>query len=239
MLRTHKLAEADRIVTLLTREHGRVRAVAKGVRRTTSTLRLPARALHPRRPDARRGPQPGHRDPGRDAQLVLRDARQRLRALHRRHRDAGDRRAARLGGEAAVGPAVPAARGRAARDGGRRPPARRRSSTPTCCARCRSPATRRRSTHCAHCAPARARTAGSTRRWAACCARPAGCPGSASPAAETVTLLGALLAGDWPVVEARRSASPHRGERAGRGVPPVAPRARAASPWPTSTGRGA
>ena len=36
MLRTHKLAEADRIVTLLTREHGRVRAVAKGVRRTTS-----------------------------------------------------------------------------------------------------------------------------------------------------------------------------------------------------------
>ena len=27
-------------------------------------------------------------------------------------------------------------------------------------------------------------------------------PGSASPAPETVTLLGALLAGDWPVVEA-------------------------------------
>jgi DNA repair protein RecO (recombination protein O) len=36
VLRTHKLAEADRIVTLLTREHGRVRAVVKGVRRTTS-----------------------------------------------------------------------------------------------------------------------------------------------------------------------------------------------------------
>ena len=36
MLRTHKLGEADRIVTLLTRNHGRVRAVAKGVRRTTS-----------------------------------------------------------------------------------------------------------------------------------------------------------------------------------------------------------
>jgi DNA repair protein RecO (recombination protein O) len=36
VLRTHKLAEADRIVTLLTREHGRVRAVAKGVRRTSS-----------------------------------------------------------------------------------------------------------------------------------------------------------------------------------------------------------
>ncbi|MET0838350.1 MAG: DNA repair protein RecO [Marmoricola sp.] len=36
VLRTHKLAEADRIITLLTREHGIVRAVAKGVRRTSS-----------------------------------------------------------------------------------------------------------------------------------------------------------------------------------------------------------
>lgn len=36
VLRTHKLGEADRIVTLLTRQHGKVRAVAKGVRRTRS-----------------------------------------------------------------------------------------------------------------------------------------------------------------------------------------------------------
>jgi DNA repair protein RecO (recombination protein O) len=36
VLRTHKLGEADRIVTLLTRRHGKVRAVAKGVRRTAS-----------------------------------------------------------------------------------------------------------------------------------------------------------------------------------------------------------
>ena len=36
MVRQHKLGEADRIVTLLTREHGLVRAVAKGVRRTRS-----------------------------------------------------------------------------------------------------------------------------------------------------------------------------------------------------------
>jgi len=36
VLRTHKLGEADRIVTLLTRHHGRVRAVGKGVRRTSS-----------------------------------------------------------------------------------------------------------------------------------------------------------------------------------------------------------
>ena len=36
VLRTRKLAEADRIITLLTRQHGVVRAVAKGVRRISS-----------------------------------------------------------------------------------------------------------------------------------------------------------------------------------------------------------
>lgn len=36
MIRTSRLGEADRIITLLTREHGRIRAVAKGVRRTKS-----------------------------------------------------------------------------------------------------------------------------------------------------------------------------------------------------------
>ena len=36
VLRVHKLGEADRIITLLTRRHGRIRAVGKGVRRTTS-----------------------------------------------------------------------------------------------------------------------------------------------------------------------------------------------------------
>ncbi len=36
VLRVQKLGEADRIITLLTRQHGRVRAAAKGVRRTTS-----------------------------------------------------------------------------------------------------------------------------------------------------------------------------------------------------------
>jgi DNA repair protein RecO (recombination protein O) len=36
VLRTQKLGEADRIVTVLTRSNGRVRAVAKGVRRTSS-----------------------------------------------------------------------------------------------------------------------------------------------------------------------------------------------------------
>jgi DNA repair protein RecO (recombination protein O) len=38
VLRTHKLGEADRIITMLTRAHGKVRAVAKGVRRTSSRI---------------------------------------------------------------------------------------------------------------------------------------------------------------------------------------------------------
>ena len=36
VLRTYKLGEADRIIVLLTEEHGKVRAVAKGVRKTMS-----------------------------------------------------------------------------------------------------------------------------------------------------------------------------------------------------------
>lgn len=36
VLRTHKLGEADRIVSFMTEEHGKVRAVAKGVRKTHS-----------------------------------------------------------------------------------------------------------------------------------------------------------------------------------------------------------
>ena len=38
VLRTQKLGEADRIITLLTRHHGRVRCVARGVRKTTSRI---------------------------------------------------------------------------------------------------------------------------------------------------------------------------------------------------------
>lgn len=38
VLRTHKLAEADRIVTVLTRTRGKLRVVAKGVRRTKSRI---------------------------------------------------------------------------------------------------------------------------------------------------------------------------------------------------------
>lgn len=38
VLRTYKLGEADRIVVVLTEEHGKVRAVAKGARKTRSRL---------------------------------------------------------------------------------------------------------------------------------------------------------------------------------------------------------
>ena len=36
VLRTYKLGEADRIVVFMTRDNGKVRAVAKGVRKTAS-----------------------------------------------------------------------------------------------------------------------------------------------------------------------------------------------------------
>ena len=38
VLRTHNLSEADRIITALTKEHGKIRAVARGVRRTSSKI---------------------------------------------------------------------------------------------------------------------------------------------------------------------------------------------------------
>jgi DNA repair protein RecO (recombination protein O) len=38
VLRTHKLGEADRVIVLLTAAHGKVRAVAKGVRKTKSRM---------------------------------------------------------------------------------------------------------------------------------------------------------------------------------------------------------
>ncbi|MGI8761449.1 MAG: DNA repair protein RecO [Jatrophihabitantaceae bacterium] len=63
VLRLHKLGEADRIVTLLTRRHGRVRAVGKGVRRTTSKFgaRLEPGShidvqLHSRLPEGQQAP---------------------------------------------------------------------------------------------------------------------------------------------------------------------------------------
>ena len=44
VLRTYKLGEADRIIVLLTLHRGKVRAVAKGVRKTRSKFGVAARA---------------------------------------------------------------------------------------------------------------------------------------------------------------------------------------------------
>jgi DNA repair protein RecO (recombination protein O) len=49
VLRTHKLGEADRIITVLGRGTGRIRAVAKGVRRTKSRFTHVDLMLHPGR----------------------------------------------------------------------------------------------------------------------------------------------------------------------------------------------
>ena len=38
VLRTYKLGEADRIIVIMTQGHGKVRAVAKGVRKTKSKI---------------------------------------------------------------------------------------------------------------------------------------------------------------------------------------------------------
>ena len=64
VLRVQKLGEADRIVTLLTRRNGRVRAVGKGVRRTT--CRFGARLEPFSHVDLQLYDRPvaGHRDPG-------------------------------------------------------------------------------------------------------------------------------------------------------------------------------
>jgi len=46
VLRTHQLGEADRVITLLPRQHGRIRAVAKGVRSHPVAVWRPPRAVH-------------------------------------------------------------------------------------------------------------------------------------------------------------------------------------------------
>jgi len=92
VLRVQKLGEADRIITLLTRREGKVRAVGKGVRRTTSKF---GSRLEPF----------GHIDvqlyTGRTLDIItqvesIRAVRRRnrrgLSALHGRDGDPGDRR---------------------------------------------------------------------------------------------------------------------------------------------------
>ena len=225
MLRTHKLGEADRIITLLTRSHGRVRAVAKGVRRTTSRF--------------------GSRlEPFTHVDLQLAEGRSldtitqaetltpfskglgaRLRPLHRRHRDARDRRPAGRRGAAAVGAAVPAAGGRAAGDGRggarARPGARLLPAALAVGGRLR--------------AVVRARARGAAHRGAAPVVQPVDGRGALRdlPGAG----VGQPGAGDRRAARRaarrrlggrrrRRAAAPQGGQRPGGGVPRLAPRAR-------------
>ena len=213
MLRTQKLGEADRIVTLLTREHGRVRAVAKGVRRTRSKF---GSRLEPFT----------HVDvqlyAGRILDVVTQaetltafgaGARRRLRPLHRRHRDARDGRAAHRRGARAGRPAVPAAGRWPARADRRRarpgPGARR---VPAALARGRR-ATPRRSTR----APAAGRQGphrAFTVQGGGSVCPDCRTPGSASPDPATLALLAALLSGDWAIAEA----ASRRNRREGTGL---------------------
>ncbi len=168
-------------------------------------VRLAARAVHPRRPPARRGPQPRRGHPGRDAAPVLRRASAPTTSATPpaprcwRPRSgwsprSGSRPCSSSScSSAACGrwrPGTARARAGAGLLPAALPRRRRLRARPsTCCARCGR----------------QGRTGGSTRRWAGCCAPTCRLPGSASPAPETVALLGR---------PARRRLAGRRGRRA-------------------------
>ena len=226
VLRTQKLGEADRIVTLLTRQHGQVRAVAKGVRRTRSRFgaRLEpfmlvdvqlyegARSTSSRRPRRSR----------RTATASPRD----YAAYTAAHRDARDGRAADRGARAgrcsssccwsvacARWPAASTTPGWC--------------STPSCCARSPSRAGRRASTTARAAAP-RARTGLHARQRAARSAPRAARPARRRPRLQTLELLGRPARRRLGARRRERAPAPPRGQRPGRRLPAVAPRARAA-----------
>lgn len=210
VLRTQDLGEADRIVSLLTRSHGRVRAVAKGVRRTSS--RFGARLepfgvvdvqLHVGRSlDVVTQVEtlaPHGRELGADyarytAGMAMAETAERLTEVEKE--PAGQQYHLLAGGL------------RALADGSHAPTLVLDSYllrslaiagwAPSFadCARCGAPG------------PHRAFAVGQGGAMCGAC-RP---PGSAAPAPETLTLLGALLAGEWGVADAsgpraRREAS--------------------------------
>ncbi|HEY0888726.1 MAG TPA: DNA repair protein RecO [Nocardioides sp.] len=204
VLRTHKLGEADRIITMLTRQHGRVRAVARGVRRTTSKFgsrlepftHVDLQLAEGRNLDTITQAEtlsPFHAGIGLDydrytAGTVMLETADRLVAEE---------------GEPALQQFLLLVGGLRVLAAGDRPPHQVLDSfllrslavagyAPSfdACARCGS---------LPH--------EGAAHRWfnpslgGTLCAT-CRVPGSASPAPDTLALLGALLAGDWPVVEA-------------------------------------
>ena len=231
VLRTQKLGEADRIVTFLTRNTGRVRAVGKGVRRTTSKFgsRLEpfmhvdvqfahgpdARRSSPRprrsRRSARRSPTTTRRYTAGTAMLETAErlvAEEREPAVQQYLLLVGGLRAL-AAGERDATLVLDSFLLRSLAVAGYAP-------TFDACARCGADG------------PHRSFSAGAGGMLCGDCRL----PGSANPSPETVLLLGALLAGDWATAEAvdhryRKAAS---GDR--RGVPAVAPRAQPALAGP-------
>jgi DNA repair protein RecO (recombination protein O) len=204
VLRTHKLAEADRIVTLLTREHGRVRAVAKGVRRTSSRFgsRLePFTHVDLMLAEGRNLDTVTQAETLSSFSGTLGNDYERYTAgtvmLETAERLASEER------QPSVQQFLLLVGGLRAMAAGERRPAQVLDSY---LLRALSVAGYAPSLlHCAHCGTLPSQD-GHSHRWFNPSMGGVLCPtcrvpGSASPAPETVTLLGALLAGDWPVVE--------------------------------------
>jgi DNA repair protein RecO (recombination protein O) len=212
VLRTHKLGEADRIITLLTRQHGRVRAVAKGVRRTTSKFgsrlepftHVDLQIAEGRSLDTITQAETldlFHAGIGLDydrytAGTVMLETAERLATEEREPAVqqylllVGALRALAAGDERLPGQVLDSYLLRSLAVAGYAPSFEH-------CARCGLEGPHRWFN------PAMGGMVCTTCRV----------PGSASPAAETITLLGALLAGDWPVVVA--SAERNRREASG------------------------
>ena len=215
VLRTHKLGEADRIVTMLSRQHGKIRAVAKGVRRTGLAVRRPARAVHGRRPAALQGPQPRHRAAGRVARL-LRGRDRRTTTPRYTAANAMVEAADKLTEPEAVAAAVPAARRRAALALPARAPRRPHARLLPAARARRSPAGRRASPTAPRCGRPGPHTAFVVQLGGVVCddVAPAGPPGS------TRDHRAARLAAGrgWDVAEAATSAP---GARPAASSPPT------------------
>jgi DNA repair protein RecO (recombination protein O) len=180
VLRTHKLGEADRIITLLTRSNGRVRAVAKGVRRTTSRF--------------------GSRlEPFTHVDVQLAEGRNLDTITQAETHDAFAARLVTEEKQPATQQFLLLVGGLRAMVGGERRPGQVLDSYLL-----RSLAVAGYAPSFDHCA--RCGIEG-PHRWfnpslGGMLCTTCRVPGSASPAPPTIGLLGALLAGDWPVVEA-------------------------------------
>ncbi|MBS4751211.1 DNA repair protein RecO [Nocardioides sp. zg-ZUI104] len=208
VLRTHRLGEADRIITLLTRHHGRVRAVAKGVRKTSSRwgsrlepfTHVDLQLAEGRNLDtitqaetkAAHGATLGNDYDRYTAGTVMLETAERVvveerQPARQQFNLLAGALTAMAGGQRAVGHVLDSYLLRALAIAGYAP-------TFVDCAHCGRP-------------PVTATGELGHHRWfnpsmgGVLCST-CRIPGSASPAPQTLVLLGGLLAGDWPVVEA-------------------------------------